>query len=77
MMQEGVSLPETVWQKLGLSWAFFFGIQGLINLYVAFTFSMSTWVTYKAFGAMGLMFAFILAQAFFLSKYIKETEETK
>ena len=75
MMQDGVTLPDDVWQRLGLAWAGFFAFMGGINLYVAFGgFSTSTWATFKLFGGMGLMFAFIIAQAMFLSKYMKEPE---
>lgn len=74
MMQEGISLPDDVWQKLGLAWAAFFTTMGVINLYVAFNFPTSTWASFKLFGGMGLMFAFVIAQAVFLSKYIKEAE---
>ncbi len=74
MMQDGITLPDDVWQRLNLAWAAFFLIMGIINLYVAFNFSMSTWATFKLFGGVGLMFAFVIAQALFLSKYAKESE---
>ena len=47
---------------------------GLINLYVAYSFSTATWVNFKLFGGMGLMVAFIVAQSLFLSKYMKEPQ---
>lgn len=74
MMQDGISLPDEVWQRLALAWVAFFATMGCINLYVAFTFSRSAWVTFKLFGGMGLMIAFIIGQAVFLSKYMKEPE---
>lgn len=74
MMQDGITLPDDVWHRLGLAWTAFFATMGVINLYVAFNFSTSTWATFKLFGGMGLMFVFIIAQAMFLSKYIKEAE---
>jgi intracellular septation protein len=46
----------------------------VINLYVAFTFSTETWVDFKTFGLMGLMFVFIIGQTLYLSKYIKDPE---
>lgn len=73
MMQEQVTLPEPVWHRLLLSWVAFFITMGLLNLYVAFTFSLATWVNFKLFGGMGLMFAFIIAQSFVLSKYMKDS----
>jgi intracellular septation protein len=73
MMQEQVSLPEPLWQRLNMAWVLFFASMGLLNLYVAFNFPLATWVNFKLFGGMGLMFAFVMAQSFFLSKYMKDS----
>jgi intracellular septation protein len=48
---------------------------GVINLWVAFNFDTNTWVNYKLFGGMGLMVVFILGQAVYLSKHVKEEAE--
>ena len=71
-MEEQIKLPEPVWDKLNLSWVAFFFVQGLLNLYVAWNFSTSTWATFKLFGGIGLTFVFIVVQTVFLSKYIEE-----
>jgi len=76
MMEQQVTLPEPVWRRLNLSWAGFFAFMGVLNLYVAFNYSTEAWVNFKLFGAMGLMFGFVIAQSLMLSKYIHE-EETK
>lgn len=73
MMEKQVSLPDAVWQRLSLAWAAFFGAMGLVNLYVAYNFSTAAWVNFKLFGFTGLMFAFIIAQSLFLSKYLKDS----
>lgn len=73
MMKEQITLPDSAWQKLGLSWVAFFAVMGVLNLYVAFTFSTATWVDFKLFGGMGLMIAFVIGQSLFLSKYIKDS----
>ena len=75
MMEKQVSLPEPVWNKLYLAWTAFFAAMGLVNLFVAYNFDTDVWVNFKLFGFMGLMFAFIIAQSLFLSKYIKEGTE--
>ena len=70
-------LPAPVWQRLNFAWIAFFGLMGLLNLYVAYTYSISTWFTFKAFGATGLMLLFMLAQGMYLSKHIQpETDAT-
>jgi intracellular septation protein len=52
----------------------FFAVMGVLNLYIAFNYSLDTWVNFKMFGSMGLMFAFIIGQSLFLSKYMKDAE---
>jgi intracellular septation protein len=42
---------------------------GFLNLYVAFElFPEATWVNFKLFGGMGLMFAFVVAQSMLLGQ---------
>jgi intracellular septation protein len=72
MMEKQLSLPDTVWQRLSLAWAAFFGAMGVLNLFVAYRFDTATWVNFKLFGFTGIMFAFVIAQSMFLSKYIKD-----
>jgi intracellular septation protein len=71
MMGQQLQLPPSVWQRLNLAWIAFFGSLGLVNLYVAYTFSTSTWFTFKAFGVTGLMLLFMLAQGFYISKHLE------
>jgi intracellular septation protein len=71
MMGAQMSLPEAIWQRVNLSWVGFFAFMGCLNLWVAFNFSTSTWVNFKLFGGLGLMFVFVAIQAMYLNKYIK------
>lgn len=73
MMEKQITLPDMVWQRLSLSWAGFFGAMGLVNLYIAYNFPTAFWVNFKLFGFTGLMFAFVIAQSLFLSKYVKDS----
>lgn len=75
LLQEKMSLPMPVWQKLNLSWSMFFAVLGLLNLYVAFNYPTSSWVNFKLFGVTGLTFGFIVIQAMMLSKYTDEKKE--
>ncbi|TSA12816.1 MAG: septation protein A [Betaproteobacteria bacterium] len=74
MMGEQIQLPDAAWSKLNFSWAGFFAGMGFLNLYVAFNFPTDTWVNFKLFGGMGLMLAFVIAQGFFLAKYVEPKE---
>ncbi len=71
MMGAQMSLPDAIWQRVNLSWVGFFVAMGVLNLWVAFNFSTSTWVNFKLFGGLGLMFVFVAVQAVYLNKYIK------
>lgn len=74
MMEKQIALPDAVWRRLNLSWVAFFATMGLVNLYVAYSFSTAFWVNFKLFGFTGLMFAFIIVQSLFLSKHAKDSQ---
>lgn len=75
MMAGNLTLPEPVWQRLNWIWISFFVALGAINLYVAYSYDTETWVNFKLFGMMGLTLVFIIAQGFYLSRYIKTDEK--
>lgn len=72
LLGEQIVLPSEVWHKVNVAWIGFFTVMGFVNLYVAQNFPTETWVNFKLFGAMGLMFLFIIGQGFYLSKFIEE-----
>ena len=75
MMSAQLTLPDFVWLRLLWSWSGFFAVMGGINLWVAFNYDTDTWVNYKLFGSMGLMFVFVLAQGVYLSRFIQPEAE--
>ena len=77
LMGAQMDLPESAWRTMNWSWTGFFAVMGVLNLWVAYNFDTDTWVTFKLFGGMGLMFVFVLAQALYLGRYMKDTEDTK
>ena len=74
LLQEKMPLPDPVWHQLNLAWAGFFAVLGIVNLYVAFNYSLDAWVNFKLFGGMGLMLAFVVLQALMLAKYVDSKE---
>ena len=72
LMGEQIRLPARIWHRLNFAWVAFFGLMGLLNLWVAYTFSTSTWVNFKLFGGIGLMVVFTLAQGLYLGKHIED-----
>jgi len=74
MMEKNISLPDPVWTRLNYSWSTFFVLLGAINLYVAFTYSLDTWVDFKTYGLLGLTFVFVILQAFYMARYVDTTD---
>lgn len=72
MLGEQLQLPELVWTRLSLAWVGFFAMMGVLNLWVAFNFSTSTWVNFKLFGGIGLMLLFTLAQGVYIGRHLPE-----
>ncbi|MBF0358766.1 MAG: septation protein A [Magnetococcales bacterium] len=71
-----MEMPAKMWSRLNLAWVAFFIFSGALNIYVAKNFSEDTWVNFKMFGLMGLMFVFIIAQGLLLSGYVKHEGES-
>ena len=74
MLGEQLQLPEPVWARLSLAWVAFFTVMGIINLWVAYSFSTDTWVNFKLFGGIGLMLLFTLAQGLYISRHLPEED---
>ena len=77
MMGQNLSLPAPAWKKLNYAWVAFFTFSGIANLYVAYNFSEDIWVNFKLFGLLGLTFAFIVAQSFYLYRFMNPEGEEK
>ena len=69
-----LSMPDPVWQRLGYAWVLFLTLTGAANLYVAYNFSTSGWVSFKVFGLTALNLLFIVAQGFYISRYLTDEE---
>ena len=75
LMGTQLVLPDLIWRRLTWAYVGFFTALGFLNLYVAFNYPTSTWVTFKVFALTGLMFAFIVLQLFFIAPHVKEPDE--
>jgi intracellular septation protein len=74
MLGAELELPAAAWVVLNRAWIVFFGLLGVLNLYVAYNFTESTWVGFKAYGTTGLIVVFTLAQGFYLSRFMPEAD---
>ena len=66
-----LTLPKDKWNFLNKIWMFFFIIVGSVNIYVAYHFSIETWVNFKVFGVLALTIIFIIVQSIYISKNAK------
>lgn len=73
---EQIVLPEYVWSNLNKMWIGFFVFMAILNLYVAYTFSQATWVSFKMFGGIGLMVVFVIVQSMYMSRYILDAQNS-
>ena len=76
LMGKAIQLPNPIWRKLNIAWVIFFIICGGANLFVAFTFE-SIWVDFKVFGSLAMTIIFMIGQAIYLSRHIKEENTTE
>ena len=77
LMSAQMELPEAAWRAMNWSWTGFFAAMGVLNLWVAYHFDTDTWVNFKLFGGLGLMLLFVVGQALYLSRYIKDSDNAK
>ncbi|WP_088282802.1 septation protein A [Ideonella sp. A 288] len=77
LLGEQMQLPDGIWRRLNFAWIAFFGMMGLLNLWVAYSFPTATWVNFKLFGGIGLMLVFTIAQGFYLSRYLPDEADPK
>ena len=85
-LDQAIKLPEAIWPRLNFMWVAFFFFCGLLNLYVAFFYGLDLseearqeiWVEFKLYGMLGLTFAFMIGQIFYLQRHmIEETVDDK
>jgi len=69
-----VEIPEDKWKYINLSWVLFFIFAGTINLYVAFNFEESTWVSFKLIGMTLIHLGFFAGQFFYLARFMVEDD---
>lgn len=77
MMGQNLTLPANAWQNLNYAWVAFFVFSGVANLYVAYNFSEDIWVNFKLFGLLGLTILFIIAQSFYLYRFMNPEDAEK
>jgi intracellular septation protein len=67
-----IQLPRPVWTRLNLMWTANFLVVGGLNIFVAYGFSESTWVSYKMYSAIGFTLVLTILTAVLISPHLKE-----
>ncbi len=65
-------LPRAVWLRLNAVWVGNFLIVGALNLYVAYSYSEATWVSYKLYSAIGFTLLLTVLTALLISPHLKD-----
>lgn len=73
----GITMPDYAWKTVENFCLIFLVLIGVINLFVAYTFSMDIWVDFKLFGLLGLTLLFTIGLGFYVAKYAEEAQNTK
>ena len=75
--EQELNIPKTLWDKINLMWAAITLFISVLNIYIAYNFSLDFWVNFKVFGLMGITFVFIFITIMMLFKYLPEEEPEK
>lgn len=70
-----IHLPKPVWMRLNLLWVGNFALVGALNIFVAYSYSEATWVSYKLYSAIGFTLVLTILTAVMISPHLKEEEQ--
>lgn len=68
LLGKQLSLVDEVWVRLNFGWACGFFLAGVLNLVVAYNFSMEFWVSYKLFGGFALTLLYVIITMVYLAR---------
>lgn len=70
-----ITLPASVWSRLNVAWSLFFIACGVLNIYVAFWLSESTWINFKVFGLTAMMLVFTLLSGVYIYRHMQPQDK--
>ena len=76
IMGKAIILPDNVWKKLSRGWSLGFFVSGLLNIIIAYNFTLEFWVSYKLFGGFLITVIYIVIMMIYLWRggYLNKTE---
>jgi len=72
LMGSQIHLPNRVWTRTNWLWVAHFCLVGCLNLFVAYNYSESTWVSYKLYSSIGFTIVLMILTAVFIGPHLKE-----
>jgi len=69
---EQAPLPKSDWQKLNVAWILFFIASGCVNIWLLYSFDLTTWVNLHLIVLLGLTFAFFVGQSIWLARKLPD-----
>ncbi|OOE69726.1 septation protein A [Salinivibrio sp. IB868] len=70
MLSKEITLPERVWRTINWAWVGFFSLLAGVNIYVAYSMPLDTWVNFKVFGTLILTFLFMIATGVYIYRHM-------
>ena len=58
-------------------WIVYAVVSGALNIYVAYSFSESTWVNFKLFGLLGLTLVFLVVQSVWIASVTEQEPDSE
>lgn len=74
MLGKEMQVADPIWARVTWYWVVFFAVCGLVNLYVAFSLPLETWVNFKVFGLTALTLINTVLTVFYLYKHLPEEQ---
>ena len=76
ILGKAIILQDDVWKKLTIGWSFGFFLSGLLNIIIAYNFTLDFWVSYKLFGGFLISLTYILIMMIYLWRggYLNNTK---
>src|ERR1700681_941693 len=67
-----ITLPDPVWARITWGWVAFLLAMGAINLYVAWNYSLDSWVNFKVWGGISLFMLAAVGTVASVARYLPE-----
>ena len=76
LLPDEIQMPQHAWSKVTLVSTLHFFMVGAVNLYVAYNYSMDTWVSFKLWSAFLFTLLWAVMVGVIMGPYLKESDDT-